>query len=71
MTDEDEYGEEAVTAFGECLPDPIQYTPEQMVEICNQVLQKYRSALRIVGYAGKDDDGYMWKVQMTIHEGAA
>ncbi len=60
---EDECGEEAVTAFGECLPDPTVYTPEQMIEICNKVLEKYKSALRVIEYAGKDDDGYFWRVK--------
>jgi hypothetical protein len=60
---EQECGEEAVTAFGECLPDPTVYTPEEMVSICNKVLEKYNSALRIVKFRGKDDDGYFWDTE--------
>jgi len=60
---EDECSEEAVTEFGECLPDPIRYTPEEMVNICNQVLKKYNSTLRVIEFAGKDDDGYFWRVK--------
>lgn len=60
---EAECGEDAVVAFGECLPDQVQYTPEEMVNICNKVLEKYNSALRIIEFAGKDDDGYFWRIK--------
>lgn len=60
---EDEYGEDAVTAFGECLPDPGKYTDEEMIAMCNVVLERFDSSLRIVSLEGKNDDGYYWRVK--------
>lgn len=60
---EDECGEDAVIAFGECLPDPCHHTDEGMIAICNTVLERFHSSLRIVELVDKDIDGYYWRVK--------
>ena len=60
---EAEINDDAAEKFTGCLLDPIQYTPEQVVEICNATLIEVGSNLRIVEYAGKNDDGYFWRVK--------
>jgi len=59
---EDELGEDAAEKFTSCLIDPIQYTPNQMLEICNGVLKEVGSVLRLLSLHDQDDNGYVWRV---------
>ena len=63
---EDECGEEAVTKFGEALPEHMYLVPDDMEsvkKILNKVLKDLGSQLTLVEYICYDDDGYTWKVK--------
>jgi hypothetical protein len=68
---EEECGEDAPGAFGEALPEHMYHTNQEKVDAVNEVLKELGSTLTILGCVGEDDDGYTWRVQMIVHEGAA
>jgi hypothetical protein len=60
--------------YGEALPEHMYLVPDDMEpvkKILNKVLKDLGSQLKLLEYVSHDDDGYTWKVQITVHEGAA
>lgn len=60
---EKQFGEDAVIAYGEALPEhSVPTDAELIMEILNGVLIDIGAKIRLTDFRGVDDDGYFWEV---------